>query len=88
MATAVRNPDGTFTVTLTAAEQDILTRRAAKEGIGPAPALAILITRRLREWLQQYRERVATARQDAYEAALPSARTTADAAIGFTPPEV
>lgn len=88
MASVIKNPDGTYTVTVTNIEQQIIAGKATREGVSHAAVVDGIVTRTLRGWLQQWRERTATSRQDAYEAASPSTRTTVDAALNFTPPEV
>jgi hypothetical protein len=87
MASAIRNPDATYTLTLTAREQAV----AAKIGAGlvtQAKVIEAIVERKLREAYLQYRDREADGRQLAYDAATPANQATADSAIGFDPEAV
>jgi hypothetical protein len=76
---------GPYTVTLTAREQTVAARVAARNGVTVTKALEGLVERKLNEFFQQHQQQEAAARHEAYTNATAPVKASVDAALNFTP---
>lgn len=82
MASAIRNADQTFTVTLSAIEQRIVTRASQTASVPAAAVMAQLIEEHLRALYNGYRRLDGDSMQERYDALTPAQQAQIDAILG------
>lgn len=82
MATVTKNPDDTYTVTLTAKEQKTLKRHGEFLGASKAKALEGRLTDQLDHWREEYRRTDGTTKQDKYDSLDATVQAQIDALLG------